>query len=129
MPSSARANQKNCINQRLGQGLACRLGRCFYILPYAEVSIGDPHPALPNVQFTLCDVRFFASLRMTRLYRSRRGGCPHPPEQIRKIVQTNGGGKVSPADSVGASTYFRMQRSPSETRTPPYQMYNLLCAM
>ena len=27
-----------------GQGLACRLGRCFCILPYAEVSTGDPHP-------------------------------------------------------------------------------------
>jgi len=24
-------------------GLACRLGRCFCILPYAEVSTGDPH--------------------------------------------------------------------------------------
>ncbi len=85
-----------------------------------------PPYQLYNLLFTLCDVRFFASLRMTRLYRSRRGGCPHPPEQIRKIVQTNGWGKVSPADSVGASTYFRMQRSPPETRTPPYQLYNLL---
>ena len=27
------------------EGLACRLGRCFCILPYAEVSTGDPHPA------------------------------------------------------------------------------------
>ena len=27
--------------------------------------------------------------------------------------------KVSPAGSVGASAYFRMQRSPPETRTPP----------
>ena len=29
---------------RRGQGLACRLGRCFCILTYAEVSTGDPHP-------------------------------------------------------------------------------------
>ena len=49
----ARSNQKICTNQRRGQGLACRLGRCF--------STGDPHPALPKIKFTLCDVRFFAA--------------------------------------------------------------------
>jgi len=43
-----------------GDGLACRLGRCFCILPYAEVSTGDPHPALPRIKFILCHVRFFA---------------------------------------------------------------------
>jgi len=29
--------------------------------PYAEVSTGDPHPALPTIKFTLCHVRFFAN--------------------------------------------------------------------
>ena len=33
------------------------------------------------------------------------------------FAQACGGGKVSPAGSVGASAYFRMQRSPLETRT------------
>ena len=33
-----------CEILRRGQGLACRLGRCFCILTYAEVSTGDPHP-------------------------------------------------------------------------------------
>ena len=31
------------------EGLAYRLGRCFCILPYAEVSTGDPHPAPTGV--------------------------------------------------------------------------------
>ena len=57
------------------------------------------------------------------------GENPCPPDQIRKFVQTNGGGKVSPAGSVGASAYFRMQRSPPETRTPPYRESNSSCAM
>ena len=38
--------------------------------------------------------------------------------------------KVSPAGSVGASAYFRMQRSPPETRTPPLRVviHHWVCA-
>ena len=37
---------------------------------------------------------------------------------ISPFFQKNGRSKVSPAGSVGASAYFRMQRSPPETRAP-----------
>ena len=47
-----------------GQGLACRLGRCFCILPYAEVSTGDPHLGAPlksdEISRTDKDVRPYA---------------------------------------------------------------------
>ena len=33
------------VSPIVGTFLACRLGRCFCILPYAEVSTGDPHPS------------------------------------------------------------------------------------
>ncbi len=73
---------KKHIDQRRGQGLACRLGRCFCILPYAEVSTPETRPpALPKIKFTLCRVRFFAALRMTSLWKSV-GACIARPSIV-----------------------------------------------
>ena len=58
------------------EGLACRLGRCFCILPYAEVSTGDPHPAPTGCDSPL-DCADFAERHRGRSLRvvHRRWGC------------------------------------------------------
>ena len=71
--------KSNCARAGV-EGLDCRLGRCFCILPYAEVSAGDPHPAptgvVPQRWFAriFLSLRHFSSKNATSLVRRRIAG-------------------------------------------------------
>ena len=63
-----------------GGGLACRLGRCFCILPYAEVSAGDPHLGAPSI------VGFCKKLMILR---SLVGAIHESPAKSDEILRTD----------------------------------------
>ncbi len=46
------------------------------------------------IRIVLCEILRYA--QNDKFVQTRRGGCHHPPEQIRKFAQPNGGGKPPP---------------------------------
>ncbi len=46
------------------------------------------------IRIVLCEILRYA--QNDKFVQTRRGGCHHPPEQIRKFAQTNGEGKPPP---------------------------------
>ena len=108
----------------------------FYQTLRADEVTATPLPFCRFATFSLIGKSSSAPTRLVRCFAHRRDsprGCPFRGRFVKRpygirvspSVLDNLPGrawKVSPTGSVGASAYFRMQRSPPETRTPPLRL-------